>query len=254
MTPRGAPRAADGDPPFARARHVVSRLACWLVVHAWFRVRREGFEGVPSTPVIYCFNHLNWIDPIVLMGTLPFRPRLALFGPKEADMSAGARNRLIAFTGLAVPYRPDKHDMIATTRRVAAVIGEGRALAIAGEGRIHRGERDLLPLSDGPAYFALRTGVPIVPLAINGTSWLGFRHRVRIRAGTPIPAAGRPTSEAVDALTAATARALLELVADFPDPRPPGRFGRWLTERFNEWPEGARPDPPPGTAGLSGPA
>ena len=31
------------------------------------------------------------------------------------------------------------------------------------------------------------------------------------------------------------------MVADFPDPPPPGRFGRWLTELFNDWPEGARP-------------
>ena len=30
------------------------------------------------------------------------------------------------------------------------------------------------------------------------------------------------------------------LVADAPDVRRPGRFGRWLTERFNDWPEGSR--------------
>ena len=30
-------------------------------------------------------------------------------------------------------------------------------------------------------------------------------------------------------------------VADHPDYPPPGPFGRWLTEVFNEWPEGSRP-------------
>jgi hypothetical protein len=110
-----------------------------------------------------------------------------------------------------------------------------------GEGRLHRGEQELTPIADGAAYFALRGGVPIVPIAINGTSWLGFRRTVRIRIGAPIPAAGRASHDAIAALTAATEQALLEMVSDFPDPPTPGRFGRWLTEAFNDWPEGARP-------------
>ena len=42
-------------------------------------------------------------------------------------------------------------------------------------------------------------------------------------------------------LTGRTAAALRAMVADFPDPAEPGPFGRWLTELFNDWPEGARP-------------
>ena len=42
-------------------------------------------------------------------------------------------------------------------------------------------------------------------------------------------------------MTAATRRALLDLVADGRDREPPGRFGRWLTEVFQDWPEGSRP-------------
>ena len=80
-----------------------------------------------------------------------------------------------------------------------------------------------------------------MPIAINGTSWLGFRRTIRIRVGAPIPAEGRASREGIATLTERTETALLELVADFPDRRVPGRFGRWLTELFNEWPEGARP-------------
>jgi hypothetical protein len=46
---------------------------------------------------------------------------------------------------------------------------------------------------------------------------------------------------AIAALTARTERALLAMTADFPDRPTPGRFGRWLTELFNDWPEGSRP-------------
>ncbi len=114
-------------------------------------------------------------------------------------------------------------------------------VAIAGEGRIHVRESELLPLSEGAAYFALRSGVPLVPIAINGTSWLRFGGRVRIRVGEPIAAEGRPTRE--------TRRRCDDPAVDGPprrwSPTPrtcrsPGRFGRWLTERFNDWPEGSR--------------
>ena len=218
-----------------------TRTFCAVVVRLLFRLRIEGRDRFATSPVIYCFNHLNWTDPLVLLAALPSRPKIAMFGPKEADMTVGARNRLISWAGFGIPYRPEKTDMIETTRRVERVLADGWVIVIAGEGRIHRGERELLPLAAGTAYFALRGGVPIVPLAINGTSWLGFRRTIRIRVGEPIRGEGRPTKEAVEALTARTADALHALVGDFPDRTVPGPFGRWLTEVFNDWPEGARP-------------
>jgi 1-acyl-sn-glycerol-3-phosphate acyltransferase len=219
----------------------LARGFCSVVVRALFRLRIEGRERWATGPAIYCFNHLNWTDPIVLLAVLPVSPRYAMFGPKEEDMTKGARNRLIAWCGFGIPYRPAKTDLIETTRRVTRVLDDGWVIVIAGEGRIHRGERELMPLADGTAYFALRAGVPIIPIALNGTSWLGFRRLIRVRVGQPLAGEGRPTKEAVADLTARTSDALLAMVADFPDPAEPGRFGRWLTELFNDWPEGARP-------------
>ena len=225
-------------------RFWISRLAAGLVVRAYVRLHVEGREHVPARPVLYCANHLDWLDPIFLIAALPARPRFALFGPKEEEMGVGGRNRLMTWTGMAVPYKPGKNDLLDTTRRVEAVFHAGWSLCIFGEGRIHRGERDLLPLSEGAAYFALRAGVPIVPVAINGTSRLGFGHVVRVRFGEPLEAAGRPTRAAVEDLTERVSQAILALVADFPDPPPSGRFGRWLTDAFNDW-DAAEATPPP---------
>jgi hypothetical protein len=82
--------------------------------------------------------------------------------------------------------------------------------------------------------------VPLVPVAIHGTSWLAFGRRITVEIGEPLEGSGRPTREAVDALTARTWEALHELVADAPEYPVPGRFGRWFTEVFNDWPEGSR--------------
>jgi 1-acyl-sn-glycerol-3-phosphate acyltransferase len=231
----------DGLPAWRRTlRYWIARVVVSILVRVYLRVRIEGRDRLPAGPAIYCFNHLGWADPFVLMALLPFRPRLFFFGPKEEDMGIGARNRVMAWTGTPIPFRPEKDDLLRATRRVHAVLAGGAVLAIAGEGRIHASESELWPLNEGTAYFALRSGVPIVPIAINGTSWLRFGGAIRVRVGEPLVAAARPNRASVDDLTRRTWDSLHELVKDAPELPVPGRFGRWLTDRFNEWPEGSR--------------
>jgi 1-acyl-sn-glycerol-3-phosphate acyltransferase len=218
----------------------VSRILTWIVARALFRLRLEGRERLPNRPAIYCFNHLSWADPFVLMAILPMRPRLAFFGPKEEDMTVGGRNRLMTWTGATIPYRPGKNDLIEATRRVHAVIAAGGVVAIAGEGRIQPFEWRVGRLNEGAAYFTIREGIPLIPIAIHGTSWLAFGRLIRVTIGEPLTVEGRPTREAVDELTDRCWAALHELVKDEPGQPRPGRIGQWLSERFNEWPEGSR--------------
>ena len=91
---------------------------------------------------------------------------------------------------MAVPFRPSKTDLLDTTRRATSVLKAGYVLALAGEGRLSDREGAIVPLEDGAAFFALRAGVPIVPMAIIGARWLRFGKTVTMRVGPVVDCAG----------------------------------------------------------------
>lgn len=246
MSPKG--RAGRGGATSTEAgcggriRYWLTTFVVRLLTGAYLRVRVEGLERLPAGPALICYNHQSWADPFVLVAALPARPDLLIFGPKEVDMRVGAKNRLMTLSQRGISVRPDKRGLIEVARRVDALFERGGRLAIAPEGRIHAGERVLLPFEEGAAFFAVRAGVPVVPVAIHGMGWLRFGGTVRVRVGEPLPVVrGRATRDAVAAMTSAAHRALLDLVADGRDREPPGPFGRWITEAFQDWPEGSRP-------------
>ena len=225
-------------------RYRAIRAFLRVAVRLYSRVRVEGMERLPDGPSILCFTHENWVDPLYIFAAVPSRPRIYFFGPEQEEMRRGFRNRVMRWAGVVVPFRPGNRGLIAATSRTEALLCAGAIVAIAGEGRIHAGENVVLPLRDGPAYLSLRAGVPIVPLAINGTTWLGFRRVVRVRVGLPIevsPAPSKPHPDDVLRVTAQVRSALETLVSDFPEQPRPGPIGRRLTELFNDWPEGSRP-------------
>jgi 1-acyl-sn-glycerol-3-phosphate acyltransferase len=246
---RASDRLAVQAPARSSRRYYLVRAAMGRLARLYSRLSIEGVDRLPKGPSVLCFSHQSWADPFYLYAVVPRRPRYYFFGPEQEDMRRGIRNRLMRWGGVAVPYQPGKRGLVAATIRVGELLSEGCSLAIAGEGRIHSGEGVILPLRDGAAYLTLRSGVPFVPVAINGTSWLAFRRRVRVRVGEPIewsPATpGRPSAAEIALLTKQAREALKAMVADFPDRPRPGPVGRWLTELFNGWPEGERPPVPP---------
>jgi 1-acyl-sn-glycerol-3-phosphate acyltransferase len=227
--------------PFQRwFRLSFSRTVSTLVMKTWFRVKVVNPERFQTGPALYCFNHLSWMDTLLLLATFPRKPQLYMYGPKQADIHKGGKNRFMWWTGVPVPFSPLKDDMLTSVRRAQAVFDSGGVLGIAPEGAIHVHEGDLLPFEEGAAYLALRAGVPIVPVAITGTSWARFRGQVLLRLGEPIPTGERPTREVVTRYSAWAWHAIQAMVDGDRDGPPPGRIGRWFTDVFNDWGEGGR--------------
>ena len=209
-----------------------------LLISCYLRVRVEGADKLPrDTTYLVNFSHPNWIDPPLVVAFWPDRRWVYIFGPREPDMRVGARNRLIRWARIGVPFKPAKSDLLDTTRRAVGVLKRGFVLAVAGEGRLSDEEGAIVPLEEGPAFFALRGRVPIVPVAIIGTRWLRFGKRVTLRIGDPVPLAGRRADrEGVASLTAELQAAMEGLLVGVKGEPPPGPFGRWLTDVFNERP------------------
>src|SRR3989304_3362608 len=108
-------------------------------------VPRGWYWRVPRPPCVLCFTHLDWPAPLILVALLPSPRRIYFFGPREANMRVGWKNRLMAWVGNDVPFKPDRSRMLETARRVREGLSAGYALAIAGGGGGGEREGEGLP-------------------------------------------------------------------------------------------------------------
>ena len=102
------------------------------------------------------------------------------------------------------------------------VFAAGGVLGIFAEGTVGFRETELLPFEDGAIAFAAASGVPIVPCAIVGSTFMWFRRRVVFRYGKPIPTDGARGREARAALDEQVRAAMIALLPKV-EPRLPRR-------------------------------
>lgn len=182
------------------------------VLRLLFDVRAEGLERWPAAPFCLVVNHHNGWDPLLLIAVVPESPRISWFGPKETDFSRGFKNRAMAYFGGVIPYNPEKTNLTSAVRAVRRVFASGGVLGIFAEGTAGFRESELLPFEEGAVAFASSAGVPIVPCAVVGSTYMAFRSRVAIRFGDPIPTEGIRGREGRDDLEQRVRVALGELL------------------------------------------
>lgn len=164
------------------------RLAMLLLT----RTRVFGREKVPrSGAAVIVSNHISAIDPVILVGVFP-RPLVLM---SKIENARGVLKFFMRLVG-AFTVRRGKVDREALRIAEAALVA-GRLLCLFPEGT--RSEAGLTEAHGGAALLATRADVPIVPVAITGTSrifnrrfpWLGFP-QVTVTIGEPfrLPATG----------------------------------------------------------------
>lgn len=163
----------------------ILKAVFWLLAHILCRFRVSGHQNIPRTgPVLVVSNHLIWYDPVLL----------GVIFPRRLWFMAKIEIFRLPFVGLTcrltgqIPVHRGTSDRAALEKGLD-YLHRGRALAIFPEGRVARHER-LLQAHTGAAMLALRSGVPILPVAHTGTrrifvgrrAWLP---RVDVRIGEP---------------------------------------------------------------------
>jgi 1-acyl-sn-glycerol-3-phosphate acyltransferase len=169
-------------------------------VRLLFNVRVGDTGRLPDAPYCLVVNHHSGWDPLLVISVSPLAPRITWFGPKEADLTRGFRNRVINFFGCAIPFDPATSSFTGAARAVRRVFDAGGVLGIFAEGQVGFRETELLPFKEGAVVFATASAVPIVPAAIVGSTYLWLGRQVEIRFGDPIPTAGIRGKVARDAL------------------------------------------------------
>lgn len=144
--------------------YAYGRAIVWPFYHLLFRMRVEGLENVPPAgKLIFCVNHFKWHDPLVVGITAP---RRVAFMAKEELF----RNRFVAWviSGLGVfPVKRGQPDR-AALRHSIDILESGGCLGIFPEGTRNRSGR-LAKAEPGAAYFALKTGTPVIPVGISSS-------------------------------------------------------------------------------------
>lgn len=204
--------------PSERGAEVGRRIGVGLMYGLW-KPRVLGAWKVPAAgPVILAVNHSHNVDGPMVMGTAP-RPTHFLI-KKEAFI--GPLDRFLQGIG-QVKVDREIADRTAITRALGVLDGGG-VLGIFPEGT--RGEGDFASLRAGLAYFAVRSGAPIVPVAVLGsTEKRGrllkglppLRSRVDVIFGDPFEVgddSGRRTRKALDEATVRIRERLTAHLAD----------------------------------------
>ena len=170
-----------------RALRLLARFILFVLFR--FRVTTSGQELLPKGGYLLIgAAHRGWMDPFVVIHALPVQPRAWFLGSAPSTFTARWREVLIHRLGGLLPVwrggvGVDKH--VASAR---AVLANRAVLVQMPEGTVSGPPGRIGPFRNGAALIALRTGAPVVPLAIAGTEELYIGRRMATRVLPPTSA------------------------------------------------------------------
>jgi len=172
-----------------------------VVARAWGRVLLavsgvkvcvEGLDQIaPDGSYILVSNHLSYMDRPVMLSNIPVQFR---FLAKKGLFQIPLLGTHLARAGHIPVFRDDPRAAVRTMGQAAQAVRErGTSLLVFPEGGRSR-DGELGEFKEGAAYIAIKAGVPLVPVAINGTREVlpfGSGHirpgKVTMRIGAPLP-------------------------------------------------------------------
>jgi 1-acyl-sn-glycerol-3-phosphate acyltransferase len=159
----GHPLRGSGD----TALYTLARWPVVTVFGGLYRCRVSGASNLPTAgPAILVVNHKSNADPLFI--GMSFERPLRYMAKKEL-FSVSPFARLISSLG-AFPIDRGAGDRAALTTSLA-VLQAGEVLLMFPEGTRFQDDR-IHPFLPGVGMLALRSGAPVVPMAMDGTQHL----------------------------------------------------------------------------------
>ena len=150
--------------------------------------RLAGVEG----PVVFAANHASHLDTPLLLTALPdrFRHRTVVAAGADYFFDKRWKGYLWAFAINAIPIERTRAS-VRSMRLALQVLQDGWSLVIFPEGgRSPHGWSQ--PHRSGAAYLALREGLPVVPVHLEGTRRVLRKGSGRVRPSTTTVTFGAP--------------------------------------------------------------
>jgi 1-acyl-sn-glycerol-3-phosphate acyltransferase len=184
----------------ATGRRQIAVARSWartLLRIAGVRVTVEGIEHIdPDAGYVVAANHASYMDTPVVLAHIPVQFR---FMAKDGLFRIPFLGTHLQRAGHIPVPRDNPREALKTMAEAARIIRERQtSVLVFPEGG--RSLTGLKPFREGAAYIAIKAGVPIVPVALNGTIKVLPMHSVHMRPGHVVLRIGRPI--ATDGLTA----------------------------------------------------
>ena len=194
---------AAGDTEAVRAI-VVQHIPHWAkgILHVTgVQLTVDGLENIPkNTACVFVGNHRSYYDIPLLLAALD-TPHGIL--AKEELEKIPLLNRWMKLLGCVFVQRDDVRASVRALNDATAIVEGGRSFVIFPEGTRYKGEEGGAgEFKAGAFRIAVKTGAPVVPVAVTGARALfesnGNRCRpgsVRIKIMPPIQTAGMSKAE-----------------------------------------------------------
>ena len=185
--------------PHANLLYRLIRFIGIPLLYLCFRFDARGRENIPrSGHYVVIANHLNWLDEFAILLLFPVEPRLHFLADPTILVTRKLQWWIVRKTGGFVPVVRERHSDQRLFHHVDRCLEMGGAVAIFPEGNYGPKEGELMPFHKGFAHFAIKAGVPVVPVALSGTKDLWLRKLIRVNIGNAIPTAGQDPATLTD--------------------------------------------------------
>ena len=178
-----------------RARDIMAlRIVQWAFGVVGFlagaKVTYIGEENIPKNEaVLYIGNHRGFFDIIL---TYKNCPDLTGYVSKKEIKKVPFLNFWMMFLHCLFLDRSNIKEGLKTIKQAIEQVNRGISICIFPEGTRNTVEGTLLPFKEGSFRIAVKSGCPIVPMAISGTSAIFEDHLPFLRAGKVTVIYGKP--------------------------------------------------------------